>query len=67
MVSDVRRLARLERALLSYVLTVRHLKRVANPEDWSTYGDWDTLERAGLRALDRSHDLTPNETRETTP
>lgn len=41
----------LRQALQSYVRTVAHIRRVANPEDWATYGDWDRLERDAKQAL----------------
>lgn len=38
-------------ALRDYMRLVAHLQRVANPEDWATYGDWARLQAQGMQAL----------------
>ncbi len=42
-------------ALLSYVLTLDHMIRKVNPEEWATHGDWKTLKEQANRAFD-AHD-----------
>jgi hypothetical protein len=46
---------RVGEALRQFTLLVTHLQRVANPEEWGTYGDWDKVQAIGLRALSDWH------------
>lgn len=52
------------KALQAYQLTFAHLQRVANPEDWATYGDWETLNRQANEAIAKvANWWNPEETR----